>query len=65
LARSSPSRPCPISAPDGRQYIAIIASASNTSQVNFDDDADDTARYRRAGTTLFVFALPQTVAGGM
>jgi hypothetical protein len=51
--------------PDGRQYIAIIASASNTSQVNFDDAADDNARYRRAGTTLYVFALPTTVAGGM
>jgi outer membrane protein assembly factor BamB len=51
--------------PDGRQYIAIIASASNTSQVNFDDDANDNARYRRAGSTLYVWALPQTVAGGM
>ena len=51
--------------PDGRQYIAIIASASNTGQVNFDDDAADADRYRRAGTTLFVFALPTAVAGGM
>jgi PQQ-dependent dehydrogenase (methanol/ethanol family) len=51
--------------PDGRQYIAIIASASNTGQVAFDNAADDADRYRRAGTTLFVFALPQSVAGGM
>jgi outer membrane protein assembly factor BamB len=51
--------------PDGRQYVAIIASASNTGQVNFDDDADDADRYRRGGATLFVFALPQSVAGGM
>jgi PQQ-dependent dehydrogenase (methanol/ethanol family) len=51
--------------PDGRQYIAIIASASNTGQVAFDNDADDADRYRRAGTTLFVFALPQSVAGAM
>ena len=51
--------------PDGRQYIAIIASASNTGQVAFDNDADDADRYRRAGTTLYVWALPQSVAGGM
>lgn len=51
--------------PDGRQYIAIIASSSNTGQVNFDDDAGDADRYRRAGTTLYVWALPQSVAGGM
>jgi len=25
----------------------------------------DNARYRRAGSTLYVWALPQTVAGGM
>jgi len=51
--------------PDGRQHIAIIASSSNTGQVNFDDAAGDADRYRRAGTTLFVFALPTSVAGGM
>ncbi len=51
--------------PDGRQYIAIIASASNTGQVAFDNDADDADRYRRAGSTLFVFALPRSVAGAM
>ena len=51
--------------PDGRQYIAIIASSANTGQVNFDADAGDPARYSRAGTTLYVFALPTSVAGGM
>ena len=51
--------------PDGRQYIAIIASDSNTGQVAFDNDADDPDRYRRAGSTLFVFALPTSVAGAM
>ena len=51
--------------PDGRQYIAIIASASNTGQVNFDDPDEADQRYARAGTTLFVFALPTSVAGGM
>ncbi|MCB0257249.1 MAG: PQQ-binding-like beta-propeller repeat protein [Anaerolineae bacterium] len=51
--------------PDGRQYIAIIASSSSTGQVAYDDAANDADRYRRAGTTLFVWALPQSVAGGM
>ena len=51
--------------PDGQQFIAIIASDSNTGQVAFDNDADDPDRYRRAGSTLFVFALPTSVAGGM
>ncbi len=48
----------------GIQYIAVIASASNTSQVNVDDDANDDDRYRRAGSTLFVFALPTAIAAG-
>ncbi len=48
---------------DGKQYIAIIASsaASNTA-VAVDAAADDAARYRRSGSTLYVFALPDTVA---
>ncbi len=50
---------------DGRQYIAVIGSSSSTGNVAFDDAADDADRYRRAGSTLFVFALPQAVAGGM
>ncbi len=50
---------------DGKQYIAFLASGSNTSQVNVGDDANDADRYRRAGSTLYVFALPEAVAGGM
>jgi PQQ-dependent dehydrogenase (methanol/ethanol family) len=51
--------------PDGRQYIAVIGSGSGTGAVTFDDAAEDADRYRRAGSTLFVFALPQSVAGGL
>ncbi|MGE0458685.1 MAG: PQQ-binding-like beta-propeller repeat protein [Bauldia sp.] len=49
--------------PDGRQYMAIIASsaASNTA-VALDAAPDDANRYRRSGSTLYVFALPETVA---
>ncbi len=50
---------------DGKQYIAIIASGANTGQVNVTDTAIDADRYRRAGSTLYVFALPDAVAGGM
>ncbi|MGD9740511.1 MAG: PQQ-binding-like beta-propeller repeat protein [Bauldia sp.] len=50
--------------PDGNQYIAIIASsaAANTA-VNLDDAPDNANRYRRSGSTLYVFGLPETVAG--
>jgi PQQ-dependent dehydrogenase (methanol/ethanol family) len=51
--------------PDGRQYIAFIASSPGTDAVVFEADADNPNRYRRAGSTLFVFALPAAVAGGM
>ncbi|MCC6736193.1 MAG: PQQ-binding-like beta-propeller repeat protein, partial [Bauldia sp.] len=49
--------------PDGRQYLAIIASsaAANTA-VAADAPADDANRYRRSGSTLYVFALPEAVA---
>jgi len=50
--------------PDGRQYLAIIASAAaGDGQVNFDDAANDADRYARSGSTLQVFALPRSVAG--
>ncbi len=50
--------------PDGRQYLAIIASGSaNNGQVNFDDEAQDADRYARSGSTLYVWALPESVAG--
>ncbi|MCC6735983.1 MAG: PQQ-binding-like beta-propeller repeat protein [Bauldia sp.] len=49
--------------PDGRQYIAIISSsaAANTA-VAFDATADNANRYRRSGSTLYVFGLPDNVA---
>jgi len=47
--------------PDGRQYVAVINSSSpNTPQVAANAAPDAAARYRRAGSTLFVFALPET-----
>jgi hypothetical protein len=49
---------------DGRQYIAAIASSDATGEVNFNAAPDDGARYRRAGSTLFVFTLPASLAGG-
>jgi hypothetical protein len=49
--------------PDGKQYVAIIASsaAANTA-VAVDAAADNANRYRRSGSTLYVFALPDAVA---
>ncbi|MCC6735143.1 MAG: PQQ-binding-like beta-propeller repeat protein, partial [Bauldia sp.] len=48
---------------DGKQYLAIIASsaAANTA-VAFDAAPDNQNRYRRSGSTLYVFALPDAVA---
>ena len=49
--------------PDGRQYVAIIASAAAPNTiVNYEDDANDVDRYARSGTTLYVFALPPSIA---
>lgn len=46
--------------PDGRQYIAVVASsAPTTDQVGADLPQDAVARYSRSGSTLYVFALPQ------
>ncbi|MBO8140625.1 MAG: PQQ-dependent dehydrogenase, methanol/ethanol family [Firmicutes bacterium] len=45
--------------PDGRQYVAVITSrAPNNEPVNPDVAPDAAARYRRTGTTLYVFGLP-------
>lgn len=45
--------------PDGEQYIAVVTSqAPSDRQIGEDTDPDDAGRYRRAGTTLFVFGLP-------
>ncbi len=49
--------------PDGRQYLAIISSASAPDQaVFFQTDADDPERYARSGSVLYVFALPRSIA---
>ena len=45
--------------PDGRQYVAIIGSQRPGSvQVMPDAEPDAGARFRRAGSALYVFALP-------
>ncbi|MCW5715123.1 MAG: PQQ-binding-like beta-propeller repeat protein [Bauldia sp.] len=50
--------------PDGKQYLAIIASsAAANGAVAFDAAPDNQNRYRRSGSTLYVFALPDAVAG--
>ncbi len=50
--------------PDGRQYVAIIASsAANNGAVAVDAAPDNANRYRRSGSTLYVWALPEAVAG--
>ena len=50
--------------PDGRQYVAIIgSSAPNDPPVAFDAPPDAASRYRRTGTTLYLFALPPSVVG--
>lgn len=49
--------------PDGRQYVAIIGSArTGNDQVTADTEPDDSARFRRAGSALYVFALPAAPA---
>ncbi len=45
--------------PDDRQYVAIIGSQRTaTGQVTAGTEPDAAARFRRAGSTLYVFALP-------
>lgn len=45
--------------PDGEQYVAVVTSqAPNDPQIGEDTDADAAGRFRRAGTTLYVFGLP-------
>ena len=49
--------------PDGRQYVAIIGSQRpGNEQVTPDTAPDDGARFRRAGSALYVFALPPASA---
>jgi len=47
---------------NGVQYLAVIGSSSGTSNVDAADDAAADERFRRGGSTLFVFALPSAVA---
>ena len=45
--------------PDGRQYVAIIGSQrAGSVQVTGDTEPDAPDRFRRAGSALYVFALP-------
>lgn len=45
--------------PDGEQYIAVVTSQlPSDPQINEDTAADAAGRFRRAGTTLYVFGLP-------
>lgn len=45
--------------PDGRQYVAVIASSGpSTPEIGTDTAADDADRYARPGATLYVFGLP-------
>ncbi|HCQ98994.1 MAG TPA: PQQ-dependent dehydrogenase, methanol/ethanol family [Acidobacteria bacterium] len=49
--------------PDGRQYVAIIGSQrAGSEQVTADTEPDASARFRRAGSALYVFALPPALA---
>ncbi|PYS39467.1 MAG: PQQ-dependent dehydrogenase, methanol/ethanol family [Acidobacteria bacterium] len=58
------SSPISYAGPDGRQYVAIIGSqlGPNT-RVQPDAAPDADIRFRRSGATLYVFALPRSVAG--
>ena len=51
--------PISYTGPDGRQYIAVISSrAPNDPEVGEDTPPDDAGRYRRTGSTMYVFRLP-------
>jgi outer membrane protein assembly factor BamB len=50
--------------PDGRQYVAVIGSQAPTDPpIGANTEPDAEARFRRAGSMLYVFALPPSVAG--
>lgn len=46
--------------PDGRQYIVVITSSRNSDPVYFGGD-DEPERHRRAGSTIYAFALPRSL----
>jgi hypothetical protein len=47
---------------DGKQYVAVVGSTGNYSNAAGAADTAE-ARFKRGGATLYVFALPATVAG--
>ena len=49
--------------PDGRQYVAVIGSqAAANERVAADAAPDAGGRFRRSGSTLYVFALPRAAS---
>ncbi|MEX2542107.1 MAG: PQQ-dependent dehydrogenase, methanol/ethanol family [Trueperaceae bacterium] len=45
--------------PDGKQYLAVISSqAPRDPEIGEDTEPEAEGRYRRAGSTLYVFSLP-------
>jgi PQQ-dependent dehydrogenase (methanol/ethanol family) len=49
--------------PDGRQYVAVIGSQAPTdAPVRFEEKPEAEGRFRRAGSMLYVFALPPDIA---
>lgn len=55
--------PISFAGPDGRQYIAVIGSQQPANELLAPNaPADAGARFRRSGSTLYVFALPQGAA---
>jgi alcohol dehydrogenase (cytochrome c) len=52
--------PISYAGPDGRQYVAVIGSqAAGNDTVAPNAPADAAGRFRRSGSTLYVFALPK------
>jgi lanthanide-dependent methanol dehydrogenase len=48
---------------DGKQYVAVIGSTRSNPNVNAGTPELAEGRFNRGGATLYVFALPATVAG--
>jgi hypothetical protein len=48
---------------NGVQYVAVIGSAEGGSNIDAGDGAAADERFRRGGSSLYVFALPTAVAG--
>jgi glucose dehydrogenase len=49
--------------PDGRQYVAIIGSGGSNTNIYPNHAAGAGERHRRAGSNLYIFALPRSLAG--